>query len=69
MELAAIGPVPHAAFVLGSLGADVVRVSAPQDRPGAFVDLTASYAREVRLDLKSDEQRADCLRLVADAAY
>lgn len=67
VELAAIGPVPHAAFVLGSLGADVVRVSAPQDRPGAFVDLTASYAREVRLDLKSDEQRADCLQLIADA--
>ncbi len=67
LELAAIGPVPHAAFVLGSLGADVVRVAAPQDRPGAFVDLTASFAREVRLDLKSDEQRADLLALVAVA--
>jgi alpha-methylacyl-CoA racemase len=67
LELAAIGPAPHAAFVLGSLGADVVRVSAPSERPGAFVDLTASYAREVRLDLKSDEQRAQLLRLVAEA--
>ena len=67
LELAAIGPVPHAAFVLGSLGADVVRVAAPQDRPGAFVDLTASFAREVRLDLKSDEQRADLLALAAVA--
>jgi alpha-methylacyl-CoA racemase len=67
LELAAIGPVPHAAFVLGSLGADVVRVSAPQERPGAFVDLTASFAREVRLDLKSDDQRAKLLALVADA--
>lgn len=67
LELAAIGPVPHAAFVLGSLGADVVRVSAPHERPGAFVDLTASYAREVRLDLKSIEQRAELLALVAGA--
>lgn len=67
IELAAIGPVPHAAFVLGSLGADVVRVSAPLERPGAFVDLTSSYAREVRLDLKSDEQRAELLSLVAEA--
>jgi alpha-methylacyl-CoA racemase len=67
IELAAIGPVPHAAFVLGSLGADVVRVSAPQDRPGSFVDLTASYAREVRLDLKSDDERAQLLSLVPAA--
>ena len=67
LELAAIGPVPHAAFVLGSLGAEVVRVSAPVDRPGAFADLTASFAREVRLDLKSDEPRADLLSLVAMA--
>jgi alpha-methylacyl-CoA racemase len=64
LELSAIGPVPHAAFVLGSLGAQVVRVSAPVGRPGAFADLTATYAREVRLDLKSDEQRAELLSLV-----
>ena len=67
LELGAIGPVPHAAFVLGSLGADVVRVSAPSERPGAFVDLTASHAREVRLDLKADDQRAEFLSLVAKA--
>lgn len=67
LELGAIGPVPHAAFVLGSLGADVVRVSAPSERQGAFIDLTASYAREVRLDLKSDDQRAELLSLVAEA--
>ena len=67
LELSAIGPVPHAAFVLGSLGADVVRVSAPVGRPGAFADLTATYAREVRLDLKSDVDRADLLSLVAVA--
>ena len=67
IELAAIGPVPHAALILGSLGADVVRVSAPSERPGAFVDLTWSYAREVRLDLKSEDQRAELLSLVAVA--
>jgi alpha-methylacyl-CoA racemase len=67
LELSAIGPVPHAAFVFGSLGADVVRVSAPAGRPGAFADLTASYARELRLDLKSDDDRAELLSLVAVA--
>ena len=67
LELSAIGPVPHAAFILGSLGADVVRVSATEARAGSFTDQTASYAREIRLDLKSDDQRADLLALVARA--
>jgi alpha-methylacyl-CoA racemase len=49
------------------MGAVVVRVSAPHDRAGAFADLTASCAREVRLDLKSDEQRAELLELVRAA--
>ena len=31
IELAGIGPGPHAAMILGDLGADVVRI----DRPGA----------------------------------
>ena len=29
VELAGIGPVPHAAMLLGDLGADVVRVEGP----------------------------------------
>ena len=29
VELAGIGPVPHAAMMLGDLGADVVRVERP----------------------------------------
>ena len=29
VELAGIGPVPHAAMLLGDLGADVVRVERP----------------------------------------
>ena len=36
VELAGIGPVPHAAMVLGDLGADVVRV----ERPTAAFDPT-----------------------------
>ena len=38
VELAGIGPVPHAAMVLGDLGADVVRVERPtagSTRPAA----------------------------------
>ena len=30
VELAGIGPGPHAAMILGDLGADVVRVDRPQ---------------------------------------
>ena len=35
IELAGLGPAPHAAMILGDLGADVVRV----DRPVAGFDL------------------------------
>ena len=54
IELAGIGPGPHAAMILGDLGADVVRV----DRPGASgADPMLRNRRFVIADLKSNEGR------------
>ena len=46
VELAGIGPVPHAAMLLGDLGADVVRVERPSRRlrPGAEAAATTRCA-------------------------
>jgi alpha-methylacyl-CoA racemase len=64
IELAGIGPGPHAAMILGDLGADVVRI----DRPGAIgSDPMLRNRRFVIADLKSDEGRALVLKLVAKA--
>jgi alpha-methylacyl-CoA racemase len=64
VELAGIGPGPHAAMILGDLGADVARV----DRPGASgSDPTLRNRRFVIADLKSDEGRQLVLKLVAKA--
>lgn len=64
LELAGIGPGPHAAMILGDLGADVVRV----DRPGASgADPMLRNRRFVTADLKSDEGRDLVLKLVAKA--
>ena len=66
VEMAGIGPGPFCGMVLADLGADIVRV----DRPGAPApsrDIVARGRRSVGLDLKSDEGRAQCLALVAQA--
>jgi alpha-methylacyl-CoA racemase len=64
IELAGIGPGPHAAMILGDLGADVVRI----DRPGAAgSDPMLRNRRFVIANLKSDEGRALVLKLVAKA--
>src|SRR6185437_16670278 len=64
IELAGIGPGPHAAMILGDLGADVVRV----DRPGATgSDPMLRNRRFVIADLKSDEGRELVLKLAAKA--
>ncbi|MFZ3267384.1 MAG: CaiB/BaiF CoA-transferase family protein, partial [Mycobacterium sp.] len=64
VELAGIGPGPHAAMILGDLGADVVRV----DRPGASgADAMLRNRRFVIADLKSEEGRELVLTLVAKA--
>ena len=68
IELAGIGPGPHAAMILGDLGADVVRVERPR---GRRADVTADSSlrnrRLVSADLKSDEGRQTVLDLVAKA--
>lgn len=70
IELASIGPGPHAAMILGDLGADVVRI----DRPGKLGGIPSSRRetalrnrRSVTADLKSDEGRELVLKLVAKA--
>jgi alpha-methylacyl-CoA racemase len=71
VELAGIGPGPHAAMVLADLGADVVRV----DRPGGALELgdpgrpdpTLRGRRGVVADLKEPAGREAVLRL-ADRA-
>ena len=69
IEFAGIGPGPFAAMMLADNGADVVRI----DRPGggAFgrpeLDLMARGRRSIALDLKSAEDRALALKLIARA--
>lgn len=66
VELAGIGPGPHAAMILGDLGADVVRVDRPG--PGGPVkDAMSRNRRIVAADLKSDAGRGLVLKLVAKA--
>ncbi|MBV8993003.1 MAG: CoA transferase [Pseudonocardiales bacterium] len=67
IELAAIGPVPHAAMLLADLGADVVRV----ERPSGGLRLTPDAddqllrgRRSMRCDLKNPSEREILLRLV-----
>jgi alpha-methylacyl-CoA racemase len=64
VELAGIGPGPHAAMVLADLGADVVRVERPGADPDAPPDYVLRGRRTVALDLKSAEGRDAVLGLV-----
>ena len=70
IELGGIGPVPHAAMILGDLGADVVRVERPA---GAFdpafgqTDYMLRSRRSAAADLKTDGGRDLVLRLAAKA--
>lgn len=70
VELAGIGPGPHAAMILGDLGADVVRIERPRKGGGASTgshDSTLRNRRLVAADLKSDEGRDLVLRLISKA--
>jgi alpha-methylacyl-CoA racemase len=70
VELASIGPGPHAAMILGDLGADVVRVERPGKlggTPKASRDATLRNRRSVAADLKTDEGRDLVLKLVSKA--
>ena len=69
VELAGIGPGPHACMILADLGADVVRV----DRPGGGLlgggphDILTRGRPSVALDLKRPEAVETVLRLVEGA--
>jgi alpha-methylacyl-CoA racemase len=67
VELAGIGPGPHAAMILGDLGADVVRIERPSAAGGVARDAMLRNRRFVTADLKSDEGCELVLRLVAKA--
>lgn len=73
IELAALGPAPHAAMLLADLGADVVRVDRPTaaksvlSLPGGARDQMLRGRRSVILDLKAPAGRETLLRLVERA--
>lgn len=69
VELAGIGPGPHAAMILGDLGADVVRVERPSNRPnpGPSGDFLMRSRRSVTADLKNAADRDRVLALIAKA--
>ena len=69
VELAGIGPGPHAAMILGDLGADVVRVERPSKNPvpSPSNDNLLRNRRSVAANLKSEQDRDLVLRLIAKA--
>ncbi|WP_114423794.1 CaiB/BaiF CoA transferase family protein [Nocardioides houyundeii] len=69
VEIAGIGPGPHACTILADLGADVIRVERPGGNPlgGGPSDLLTRGRPSVALDLKRPEAVVAVLELVAGA--
>jgi alpha-methylacyl-CoA racemase len=69
VELAGIGPGPHACMILADLGADVIRVDRPGGQPltGGPTDLLNRGRPSVALDLKHPDAIATVLDLVETA--
>ncbi|WP_447819194.1 CaiB/BaiF CoA transferase family protein [Rhodococcus sp. C26F] len=73
LEIAGLGPTPHAAMILADLGADVVRVDRPAEVRGLTfggpgdVDVSLRGRRSLALNLKSDPDRDELLRVVEHA--
>lgn len=68
VELAGIGPGPHAAMILGDLGADVVRIERPSKESGTpSADAMLRNRRSVTADMKSGEGRELVLTLISKA--
>lgn len=69
VEIAGIGPSPHACMILADLGADVIRIERPggQLLSGGEHDLLNRGRPSVALDLKRPDAVATVLDLVADA--
>ncbi|HKY91127.1 MAG TPA: CaiB/BaiF CoA-transferase family protein [Nevskiaceae bacterium] len=73
LEIESIGPGPHACMILADLGANVLRVSRPggktgvPHRPALNPILDRGRTAVVTVNLKSDEGRAEVLRLAGRA--
>jgi alpha-methylacyl-CoA racemase len=68
VEMAGMGPAPHAAMLLGDLGADVVRIERPGTaRSRAAARQAPRSRRLLELDAKSEAGRTAVLELVARA--
>jgi alpha-methylacyl-CoA racemase len=69
VELAGIGPGPHACMILADLGADLIRVDRPGGQPltGGTHDFLNRGRPSVALDLKHPDGVATALRLVESA--
>ncbi len=71
VEMAGLGPVPHAAMQLADMGADVIRVARPGPRTMAELagptDHVLRGRTSVAADLKSGDDQGDVLALVTAA--
>ena len=67
VEISGLGPAPHAAMILGDLGADVVRIERPNPISDNGTENLLRSRRSVVADLKSDEGRRMALTLIAAA--
>ncbi|WP_310961847.1 CaiB/BaiF CoA transferase family protein [Nocardioides terrisoli] len=69
VELAGIGPGPHACMILADLGADVIRIDRPTGASigGGTSDILNRGRPSVALDLKDPRAIETVLRLVEDA--
>jgi alpha-methylacyl-CoA racemase len=69
VELAGIGPGPHACMILADLGADVIRIDRPKGSTigGGSTDVLNRGRPSVALDLKQPRAVETVLRLVAQA--
>jgi alpha-methylacyl-CoA racemase len=68
VELAGIGPGPHAAMILADLGADVVRIDRPDAStfplPPNVADPMLRGRRSVTFDLKRPDERSKLMALI-----
>ena len=67
VEFAGIGPAPFCGMLLSDLGADVVRIDRPGNRPGIPADVTGRGRRSVALNLKDPADIEIALGLIAKA--
>ncbi|MEA1015260.1 CaiB/BaiF CoA-transferase family protein [Sphingomonas sp. LY54] len=71
VEIDGIGPLPLAGMILADMGADIIRVTRPENRAGDWPDVGGSVIhrnrRFVQLDLKSAGGRAALMELASRA--